>query len=45
VYFHVNLNFSKFYKILYMLVSEQCIDSIMQGATVKVNGVFISSPI
>jgi len=36
VYFHVNLNFSKFDKKCIFLVSEQYIDSIMHGATIKI---------
>ena len=37
MYFHVNLNFSKFNKKMHLLVSEQYIDSIMHGATIKIN--------
>ena len=35
MYFHVNLNFSKFNKKVHLLVSEQYIDPIMHGATIK----------
>ena len=36
MYFYVNLNFSKFNKKVHLLLSEQYIDSIMHGASVKV---------
>jgi len=35
VYFHVNLNFSKFNKKVHLLVNEQYIDSIMRGAKIQ----------
>ena len=36
MHLHVKLNFSKFNKKVHLLVSEQYIDRIMHGATIKV---------
>ena len=41
MYFHVNLNFSKFNKKCIFLVSEQYIESIMHGATIKVKSALL----